>query len=154
MFFGKNKKKETKLELLRMDNIFLNCKPMEKEKVIRTIGQALCDSGYVEEDYIEGMLKREESFATNIGNGIALPHGVEAAKAKVKQSGIAVMTFPEGTDWNGEKVKLVIAVAGAGDEHLDILMNIATNLSTPEAVDKMVESDKQYIYDVFVNGNK
>lgn len=97
--FGFGKKKEAeksgiparreadKQELLEMKNIRLDCKPKDKDEVIREVGQMLCDSGYVDEGYIEGMLKRELTFATNIGNGIALPHGVEEAK---RRSGVPV----------------------------------------------------------------
>ncbi len=141
------------MELLQKKNIILNCKAKEKENIIREIGQVLCSSGYVEESYIEGMLQRELSFSTNIGNGIAIPHGVEAAKKNIKNSGIAVMIFPEGTLWNDEVVKIVIGIAGKGDEHLDILANIANTLSTEKAVDEMIGSSADEIYNLFT-GNK
>ena len=78
--FGKKKEQTEKIqkpELLEKKNIRLDCSPMAKDDVIRAVGQLLCDSGYVDEGYIEAMIKRELSFPTNIGNGIALPHGVE-----------------------------------------------------------------------------
>jgi mannitol/fructose-specific phosphotransferase system IIA component len=137
------------MELLQRKNILVNCKSKEKEAVIREIGQVLCDSGYVEVGYIEGMLERENSFSTNIGNQIAIPHGVEAAKSKIKSSGIAVMVFPEGTLWNDEKVSIVIGIAAKGEEHLDILANIADKLSTEEAVAKMLYSSVDEIYSIF-----
>ena len=59
-------KEEEKKELLEMKNIRLDCKSKGKDEVIREVGQMLCDSGYVDEGYIEGMLKRELTFATNI----------------------------------------------------------------------------------------
>lgn len=136
------------VELLLKDNIEINCKEKPKEQVIRHIGRKLYESGYVEESYIEAMLLREESFSTNIGNGIALPHGIEAAKENIKKSGIAVMVFPEGTDWGSEKVKIVIAVAGSGEEHLEILSNIADKLSDIENVIEVVNSDADRIYEI------
>ncbi|MDF2586550.1 MAG: sugar transporter subunit [Anaerocolumna sp.] len=137
------------MELLQKNNILLNCKPKAKDDVIRQMGQILCDSGYVDASYIEGMIKRESSFSTNIGNGIAIPHGVEEAKKAIKKSGIAVMIFPEGTDWNNEKVRVVIGIAGLGDEHLDVLANIADKLSTLEEVDNLVKSDADTIHKIF-----
>lgn len=137
------------MELLQKNNILLNCKPKAKEEVIRQMGQILCDSGYVDVSYIEGMIKRESSFSTNIGNGIAIPHGVEEAKKAIKKSGIAVMIFPEGTEWNNEKVRVVIGIAGLGDEHLDVLANIADKLSTIEEVDNLVKSDADTIHKIF-----
>ena len=58
--FGKKKnrpKKIQKPELLERRNIRLDCAPMAKDDVIRAVGQFLCDSGYVDEGYIEAMIK-------------------------------------------------------------------------------------------------
>ena len=160
--FGKKKKaeqeaKEIKKEvvekkpLLMKENIILNCERMEKNDTIRKVGQILVDSGYVKEDYIEGMIARELTFSTNMGNCIALPHGTNEVKKEVLESGIAVLTFPEGTDWGGEDVKLVIGIAGVGDEHLEILANIATKLVSMEEVDKLVNGNNvDLIYDTFM----
>lgn len=147
--FGLGKKKEKEAELLKLENIRLGCKPGKKEEVIREVGQILCDSGYVDENYIDAMLKRELTFATNIGNGIALPHGVEEAKKDIKSSGIAVMVFPEGTDWGGEQVKLVIGIAGVGEDHLAILATIADRLADPKDVDRITDCSKEEIYRIF-----
>lgn len=137
------------MELLQKNNIFLNCKAKAKEDVIREIGQVLCNSGYVDESYIEAMLERENTFSTNIGNGIAIPHGVEAAKKNIKRSGIAVMVFPDGTKWNNDEVKVVIGIAGVGEEHLDVLANIADKLSTEDAVTDLIKSSVDEIYNIF-----
>lgn len=148
--FGLGKKKEAKKpELLKLENIRLNCKPKKKEEVIKEVGQILCDSGYVDQGYIDAMLKRELTFATNIGNGIALPHGVEEAKKEIKESGIAVMVFPEGTDWGEEKVNLVIGIAGAGEQHLEILSTIAEHLADPADVKRLTSCTREEIYAVF-----
>lgn len=137
------------MDLLKKNNIILNCKAKPKEAVIREVGRLLYESGYVEESYIDGMLKRELTFSTNIGNGIALPHGVEEAKQSIKKSGIAVMIFPEGTMWKDELVYVVIGIAGVGEEHLDVLANIADKLADTEAVDNLVKSSVDEIYTIF-----
>lgn len=93
----KSKKKTEKKELLYRENIRVNCKAKTQEEVIKEVGQMLVDAGYVDQPYVEAMVKREESCSTFMGNGLALPHGVEEAKKDIKESGIAVMTFPEGT---------------------------------------------------------
>lgn len=138
-----------KKDLLLKENIRLNCTEKSKEDVIREIGSILYECGYVEKEYIDGMLKREEVFSTNIGNGIAIPHSVEEGKKFVIHSGIAVMVFPEGTPWNDERVRLVIAIAGSGEEHLNILMNVAETLGTVECVDNLIASDVESIYSMF-----
>lgn len=138
-------------EILKKENILTNCKPEDKETVIRKMGAILLENGYIEEPYIQGMVDKEEVFNTNIGNEVAIPHGIESAREYIKKTGIAVMVFPEGTDWgNGEKVKVVIGIAGVGEEHMDILSKIAEILSEPEDVEKVVNSSTEEIYKLFV----
>lgn len=136
--------------ILQTKNIKINQKAAPKDDLIRRAGNMLVESGYVEPDYVEGMIKREDSFATNIGNGIAIPHGVEEAKAAVKKSGISVQTFPEGTEWGDSgTVKVVIGIAGKGDDHLDILARIATKLGSEEAVDELMTMSPEEIQTFF-----
>lgn len=145
MFF-KSKKKEEKKELLYRRNIRTGCAPASQEEVIRQVGQMLVDSGYVDAPYVDAMLEREKTFSTFMGNFLALPHGVEAAKKDIKASGIAVMTFPEGTDWGGNTVKVVIGIAGVGEEHLQILSVIADKMLDADAAEKLAAGDADTIY--------
>ena len=48
-------------------------------------------------------------------------------------------------------VKLVIGIAGAGDEHIDILSNIAVTCSDEDEVDEILKSSVDQIYDTFAN---
>lgn len=157
MFF-RNKKKEAekkeaeKKELLYRENIRVGCEADTQENVIRKVGQMLVDTGYVDQPYVEAMLERESSFSTYMGNELALPHGVEAAKKDIKASGIAVMVFPEGTQWGNEKVKIVIGIAGVGEEHLQILSVIADKMLAPEAAEELVKGDVDTVYRI-LSGN-
>lgn len=148
MFFKKDKKKQ-KPEILMKKNILMNCEPDVPEQIIKNVGNILVDCGYVTEKYIDGMLARDKEFSVAIGNEIAIPHGEGAVRSEVIYSGIVVMTFPNGIDWHGERVRIVIGIAGAGDEHLDILANIAETMSMTEDVDKAVNSSIDYIYNIF-----
>lgn len=138
--------KSKKKELLYRENVRVNCKAQSKEEVIRKVGNMLVDTGYVKAAYVDAMLERENTFSTFMGNGLALPHGVEAAKKEVKQSGIAVMTFPDGIDWSGNEVKVVIGVAGVGEEHLRILGIIADKMLNPGEADKIANADADTVY--------
>ena len=150
MFF-KKKKEEKAPEgkaLLYRENIRVNCEAQPQEEVIRQVGQMLVDSGHVDQPYVEAMLEREKSFSTFMGNGLALPHGVEAAKKAIKASGIAVMTFPQGIDWAGNEVHVVIGIAGVGDEHLAILSTVAEKMLDDEAAKRLTEGDADTIYSI------
>lgn len=153
MFFSKKgKKEEKKLELLYRENVKVNCKPDTKENVIRAVGQMLVDKGYVEQPYVDAMVKREESFSTYMGNELALPHGVEEAKKEIKASGIAVMIFPEGTEWGNEKAKIVVGIAGVGEEHLQILSILADKVLEEGNVEKLTKGSVDEVYEMLKGG--
>ena len=126
--------------LLERKNIVLNCAPVTPEEAIRACGRLMVESGYVDEAYIQGMLDREASFSVAIGNHVAIPHGTNDVKPTIKRTGIVVMTYPEGIDWNGDKVKLVVGIAAKGEEHLEVLGRIVAIASTDEDTDKLVAS--------------
>ncbi|WP_298587827.1 PTS sugar transporter subunit IIA [uncultured Megasphaera sp.] len=137
--------------ILQKKNIILNCQPKAKEDIIKEIGKIFYDDGYTTEKYTQAMLDKEKVFNTAIGNSVAIPHGIEEGKCEVKKSGLVIMTFPQGTDWGGETVKLVIGIAGVGDEHIDILSNIAVTCSDEDEVDEILKSSVDDIYNTFAN---
>ena len=133
--------------LLERKNIVLGCKPVTPEEAIRACGQLMVDSGYVDERYIQGMLDREASFSVAIGSHVAIPHGTNEVKPLIKKTGVVVMTYPEGIDWNGDRVKLVVGIAAKGEEHLEVLGRIVAIASTDEDTDAVVAgADAENLY--------
>lgn len=108
-----------------------------KEDAIRRAGAVLVQNGCVKESYPEAMLEREAQVSTYMGMGLAIPHGTSEAKADILKSGIAVLQYPDGVDFGDEKAYLVIGIAGAGDEHMDILSHISTALGDEKLLNKL-----------------
>ena len=72
---------------------------------------------------------------------MAIPHGTDDAKKEVKETGITIIQVPNGVDFgNGNIVKLIFGIAGKGNDHLDILSNIAITVSEVENVEKIVDA--------------
>ena len=133
--------------LLEKKNIILNCKPVSPEEAIKAVGRLMVESGYVEEAYIQGMLDREKSFSVAIGSHVAIPHGTNEVKPLIKRTGVVVMTYPDGIDWNGDKVKLVVGIAAKGEEHLEVLGRIVAIASTDGDTDALVAgADAENLY--------
>lgn len=126
--------------ILTKENILLNETIKDKYEAIKKAGELLVQGGYVKEDYIDEMLKREEISTTFIGNDIAIPHGTENAKNDVLESGISVIQVPEGVDFNGNKARVIFGIAGKDNTHLDILANIAVLCSDMDNVEKLVNA--------------
>lgn len=130
-----------KLEVLCEQNIVLNVKREEKFEAIKRAGRLLVQNGYVEEGYIEGMINREKEITTYIGNGIAIPHGMNQYVKYIKESGIVIIQYPEGVDFgDGNIAYLVIGIAGKNDDHMSLLSKIAISCQYEESVKKLVES--------------
>ncbi len=126
--------------MLNKTEIILNQPTVHKDEAIKKCGELLCNAGYISAEYVEGMLKRDNSFSTAIGNLIAIPHGEKDYAKYIKKTGLCVITYPDGIDWNGTEVKLVIGIAALGEEHLEILENIVDVLEEEEDVIKLVEA--------------
>jgi len=140
-------KQMTKPAVLLKENIKINCPSVDSDTAIRLAGENLVESGYVQEKYIEGMLERDHSLSVFMGNYIALPHGEYEYKQYIKTSGIVVHIYPQGIDWHGEVVKLVVGLAGQGEDHMIILSNVATVFSEEEDVLKAItEQNVDEIY--------
>lgn len=138
-------------EVLSINNIQLNVALSSKEEAIRYTGGILVDNGYVDAEYIEKMLEREELTSTFMGNQVAIPHGTEDAKSMVKETGLSVVTVPEGVDFgDGNIVKVLIGIAGKGGEHLELLSKIAIVLSEEENIQKILDTtSKEEIIRIF-----
>lgn len=142
--------------VLKRDNIRVCLDSVSKEEAIKMAGQMLFESGYVGKEYIDGMLAREKEVSTYMGRGIAIPHGENAVKESVKKSGIVVLQFPNGVEFETGVAKLVVGIAGKGDEHLSILANIAIALDeyTDEQLEDLFKTkDKELLYNLFTKSN-
>ena len=147
-----NKNQEKDTPVLKKENILLNQKFDSKEEVIREVGRIMQESGYVDHEYTKGMIDRENEAPTHFGIGLAIPHGTNETKAAIKKSGLVVFTIPEGVKWDDETVKLVIGIAGVGDEHLSILSNVATKIDNEEIVNDIVANKSQdEIYEILTS---
>ena len=136
--------------IFSLDNIVLGASPKTKEEAIRQAGQILVENGYVDAVYIEKMLEREEVTSTYIGNHVAIPHGTEEGKKAIHETGLSFITVPEGVDFDGNTVKILIGIAGKGDDHLELLSKIAIVCSEEENIQKMVNAkNKEEILQMF-----
>ena len=126
-------------DILEKKNIVLNCKSVTPEEAIRACGRLMLESGYIEDSYIQAMLDRDSSDPVAVGSHVAIPHGDNESRALVKNTGLVVMTYPDGIDWNGEQVRLVIGIASKGEEHLEILKRVAAIAADEEAADRLVD---------------
>lgn len=129
------------MAILSTDRIQLQATAIDKTDAIRQAGQLLVDSGCVQARYVDGMLAREETMSTYLGNGVSIPHGQYDNRDDILQTGISVLQIPAGVEWeDGEKAYLVIGIAASSDEHVGVLANLAEVIEDEELTLKLSQT--------------
>ena len=122
------------MQSLPFDMIELNRSFKTKEEAIRYCGQMLVEAGCVD----------EEMLSVYMGNFIAIPHGTDEAKKYVKKSGICVVQVPDGVDFGTEEEEkiatVLFGIAGVGDEHLQLVQQIALYCSDMDNVVQLADA--------------
>jgi PTS system mannitol-specific IIC component len=124
-------------DILALDSIVLSGRAGTRADAINEAGELLVATGAVDASYVESMHERERSVSTYMGNLLAIPHGTNGAKAKIRHTEISVVRYPETIDWNGKPVEFVIGIAAAGDDHLALLNRIAQVFVDEEQVARL-----------------
>lgn len=106
-------------------------------EAINEAGNLLVNIGAVDADYVTAMHEREATVSTFMGNGLAIPHGTNEAKDAIKRTAMSFVRYATPLDWNGESVEFVVAIAGIGNEHLDLLQKVAMTFSDDSQVEKL-----------------
>ncbi len=120
-------------DVLARESVRLGLTATSKEDAIRQCGQVLVEAGAASPAYIDGMLERELSISTYMGEGIAIPHGTNESRDHIAKAALGFLQFPAGVDWDGETVYVAIPIASASDEHIGILASLAEVLMDEDA---------------------
>ncbi|MDT3424892.1 PTS system mannitol-specific IIA component [Paenibacillus forsythiae] len=130
------------MSILSENKIVLNAVAKDKYEAIAIAGQLLVEDNHVTKEYIPKMLEREEVVSTYMGGGLAIPHGTKDAKPYIKSTGLSVVRFPEGVDFGGdEPAFVVIGIAAAGEEHMEVLTNVAMIFTEDDAIERIMNAE-------------
>ena len=126
-------------EVLIKESILTEQSFLSKEEATIMSGEILLKNGYIEKEYIDSMLEKlqTQSFATYIGNGVAIPHGMAEGSQYVKHTGISVIQVPEGVLWNEEMAYVVVGIAANSDDHMEVLSALADAIEEEDDAKKL-----------------
>lgn len=123
--------------VLTIEQIRIHPGSATKDEAMREAAQILQDAGAVTAAYYDAMLQREEAVSTYMGNELAIPHGTNETKDAILDSALSFVRYDGGVDWDGQNVSFVVGIAGKGDEHLEILSQIALIFSEDDDVARL-----------------
>ena len=121
-------------EVLIKESIFTEQAFSSKEEATIMAGEILLKNGY-----IDSMLEKLEtqSFATYIGNGVAIPHGMAEGSKHVNHTGISVIQVPEGVLWNEEMAYVIVGIAANSNDHMGVLSALADAIEEEDDAKKL-----------------
>ncbi len=123
--------------ILTQSQVRIHAGSATRDQAMREAADILEAAGAVTDAYYDAMQQREQTVSTYMGNELAIPHGTNETKDAILESSLSVVRYDGGVDWDGEPVTFVIGIAGRGDEHLEILSQIAILFSEEDDVARL-----------------
>jgi len=125
---------------LQLAGIRLGATASSQEEAVRLCGELLHELGAVEEQYIAAMWEREQIISSYMGEGVALPHGTDESRKHVNFAQLVFVRFANPVSFQGEEVRLCIGIAAKGDEHGELLGNLAEKLLDEKSYKTLMET--------------
>jgi phosphocarrier protein FPr len=130
------------MAILALNRIQVQAAAKDKQDAICQAGELLVNSGCVKQEYIEGMLAREKTMSTYLGNGVAIPHGEFDSRGAILSTGISVLQLPDGVIWeDDEKAYLIIGIAASSDEHVGVLSRLAEVIEDEALTEDLIKTE-------------
>jgi len=129
------------MAILSTERIQVQASAEDKSDAIRKAGALLVKSGCVKPAYIDGMLARERTMSTYLGNGVAIPHGEFENRDDILTTGISVLQVPDGVPWEDDELAyLIIGIAASSDEHVGVLSKLADVIEDEEMTQMLIQT--------------
>ena len=116
---------------LTADSVRMQATARSKEEALSVLCEILVADGLTTPEYLQGLKDRENQSSTYLGQGIAIPHGTPDSRSSIKKTGVRLVHFADGVQWNdaGDVVYLAVVIAAQSDEHLQILQSLTLALN-------------------------
>ncbi|MDF9824338.1 activator of the mannose operon (transcriptional antiterminator) [Breznakia sp. PF5-3] len=95
-------------QLFDPDLIFKNLACKNKDELLKIMSKRMTKKGFVTQEFGNSVLDREQATTTEIGNGIALPHGNQFY---VNEPKVAIAILDKPIVWDREEVDIVFLLA-------------------------------------------
>ncbi|WP_245391767.1 phosphoenolpyruvate--protein phosphotransferase [Salinicola aestuarinus] len=136
-----NRSPEAKLAL-QPENVTLGCRASNWQAALDQAAEALTRAELVTASYRDALHAREAQGSTYLGSGIAIPHGTPESRELIHHTGVVLLQFPDGVEWHdGNRVYLLVTIAAAGDEHLDVLRRLTQVLDDDTLAERLPRAE-------------
>jgi activator of the mannose operon, transcriptional antiterminator len=129
--------------IINEDSIQIAVRYRDKENAIHDMCSRLIEKGYVTEDFEKSVLKRENIQSTEIGKGVAIPHGFPE---KVCRSQIALSILKEPIPWGNESVDIIFLIALSDIDALnsaEVLKKLYKKVDSDDFLDRLKKAQSK-----------
>jgi phosphocarrier protein FPr len=127
---------------LQPQDAALDCQADSWQDALDQAAASLHEAGLVEAGYRDALHAREAQGSTFLGSGIAIPHGTPESREQIHRTGVRLLQFPQGVTWHdGNEVFLLVTIAAASDEHLDVLRRLTHVLDDEGVAERLANAD-------------
>jgi PTS system fructose-specific IIA component len=140
-------------EVFTKNHIKINLDLKDKDAYLRYIAKLSIELGIGKEEQgvYEGLVSREKEFATNLGDGIAIPH---TKSDYIIKPAILILKPQKEVSWGNdaeEDVRIIISILSfneqGGNTHLELLASLARKLVDEKFKNALVHSvDEEGIF--------
>ncbi|GMA97569.1 PTS sugar transporter subunit IIA [Pelosinus sp. IPA-1] len=140
-------------EVFTKNHIKINLDLKDKDAYFRYIAKLSIELGIGKEEQgvYEGLVSREKEFATNLGDGIAIPH---TKSDYIIKPAILILKPQKEVSWGNdteEDVRIIISILSfneqGGNTHLELLASLARKLVDEKFKNALVNSvDEEGIF--------
>mgnify|MGYP000610024508 FL=1 len=135
--------------LLTQAGIHFGATASSKGEAVALCGAQFINLGAATQEYADAMWEREQIASSYLGNAVAMPHGTDESRKYVNFGQIIFMRFAAPFIWDDEEVKLCIGIAAQGDEHVEIIGNLAEALLDDEKFEILLSTkDKLQVLEI------
>jgi len=135
--------------LLTQAGIHFGATASSKGEAVALCGAQFINLGAATQEYADAMWEREQIASSYLGNAVAMPHGTDESRKYVNFGQIVFLRFAAPFIWDEEEVKLCIGIAAQGDEHVEIIGNLAEALLDDEKFEILLNTtDKSKVLEI------
>jgi mannitol/fructose-specific phosphotransferase system IIA component len=137
------------LNLLAEAGIHFGATAFSKREAVALCGAQFVEFGATSQEYADAMWEREQIASSYLGNSVAMPHGTDESRKFINFGQIVFIRFATSFIWDEEEVKLCIGIAAQGDEHVEIIGNLAEALLDDEKFEILLSTkDKSQVLEI------
>lgn len=139
------------MRIFSTENVILHLDVQDKEQALQLMGRKIEASGSLKpggfDNFMFSINKREAEFSTAVGYDYAIPHGKSDAVAVPVVAFVRlvkpVLWDADEDDWAQNIFMIAVPEESAGDEHIRILMKLASAIMEDGFRDKIAVAENE-----------